>query len=315
MSEEAKRCPVCRCSKLTVFMHGVFDCDDTAVLECADCGLQLLDPMMSEAEEDAYYRDYYEHQKSRHFSPMSMGALQQRALAHYEQYEAVYGGLLQGRRRVLEIGYGSGGFLRFAKSRQPSVELTAIERSETNLEFLRDPQASNLSELTIHGDHDDLALQAQFDLVAAFGVFEHVRDGVGFLRSLRARLADGDSRLVLNIPNKDNPLVYFYDCEAFKKFTYMKQHYFTHTERSLRLLADQVGLEVERFNYLQVWGLDNHLSWLRHGKPRDFARFTELLSEETRSSYNEDLIARKMTDLMMVILRKKRHPISKSPKP
>ena len=61
------------------------------------------------------------------------------------------------------------------------------------------------------------------------------------------------------------------DLEEFKKFTYMKQHYYTFTEQAFHLLAGRTGLKVSKFNYMQVWGLDNQLSWLRHKRPRDFS--------------------------------------------
>ena len=84
------KCPVCKASDITVFMEGVYDCEETNVMECRGCGLQFLDPMMSDEEEERYYRNYYEAQKPRHYKSMSLKDLQQRALSLYEQYEDIY---------------------------------------------------------------------------------------------------------------------------------------------------------------------------------------------------------------------------------
>jgi len=97
-------------------------------------------------------------------------------------------------------------------------------------------------------------------------------------------------------------LVYAYSLEEFKKFTYMKQHYFTFTEKSFQLLAQQTRLKVINYDYIQVWGLDNHISWLNYRKPRDFSDITKLLSKSTLDSYNQDMSQKKMTDVMLAVL-------------
>ena len=60
-------CPVCGSNDIKLFMSGVFDSEKTNVMECEECGLQFLDPMMTEEEEEEYYNGYYQKQKNRHF--------------------------------------------------------------------------------------------------------------------------------------------------------------------------------------------------------------------------------------------------------
>jgi SAM-dependent methyltransferase len=277
-------------------MTGIFDSDTTQVMECASCGLQFLDPMMTPQEEADYYDGYYRKQQTRHFKAMDLPALQQRAYQHYEQYRSIYLELISGCDSIMEMGSGSGGFLRFVRQYRPQAKLVAVERDGENREFLHQCFGDAVDLL----EFPTVAPDARFDLVCGFGVFEHVRDSREFLAGLGGRLS-GKGRLALNVPNKRHALVYAYDLEEFRKFSYMKQHYYTFTEKALTLLAGQAGLRVQKFNYMQVWGLDNHLSWLRYRRPKDFAQITSLLSPQTLASYNEDLIASKMTDLMMVV--------------
>ena len=107
------------------------------------------------------------------------------------------------------------------------------------------------------------------------------------------------------MPNKYTPLVHVYNLDEFQKFTYMKQHYYTFSEKSFEVLALKAGAAVAEFEYLQAWGLDNTLSWLRYRKPRNFWQLTKILSQETLWSYKEDMRKNKTTDLIFVTLKKK----------
>ncbi len=297
MTKQATVCPVCQSSEISVFVHGIFDCEQTDVLECGICGMQFLSRIMPLEEEDAHYHNYYERVSSRHFKTMSMLDIQNRAMTHYLEYREVYAQLVANRRSILEIGCGNGGFLRFARQENSETTLSAIERDKVSRDFVK----TTTPDVVFFPDEDHCRDQ-QFDLVAGFGVFEHVRDGNSFLRRIRP-LISARGILALTIPAKMNPLVYMYDLPEFKKFTYMKQHYYTYTEDSLHILAKQCGYVIDHFTYMQVWSLDNHLSWLRYRRPRDFSDITAQLSPGTLRSYNEDLIRQKTTDLFMVVMR------------
>lgn len=297
--ENMKTCPICGAVDIQLFMEGIFDSDTTNVMECSQCGTQFLDPLMTEEEEAVYYDGYYRNQRSRHFKEMELADQQQRTFEHYEQYKNIYLKLISGCNSILEIGSGTGGFLRFVRLHKPETSLVAVERCKDNITYMKSCFGNDVEILQ---SLNNLGGRS-FDFIGAFGVFEHVRDSRKFLADARALLSI-EGRLALNVPNKYHALVYEYDLLEFRKFTYMKQHYFTFTERSFTLLATISGLTVRTFNYLQVWGLDNHLSWLRYKKPRDFDDISRFLSPQTIDSYNNDLIARKATDLMMVVMGK-----------
>lgn len=297
-------CPLCGCGDITLYMKGVFDCENTSVMECNGCGLQFLDPLMSNEEEQEYYRDYYESQKKRHYDSLSLKDIQNWALKNYVRYKGIYLDLIKDKKDMLEIGSGSGGFLRFLKDNFAKSRIVSIEKSDPNRDFLKDSTQNDFSDITFLKDFSRFGPESQFDLIAAFGVLEHVKDSVLFLETVKRHMKDENSLLAMNIPNKRHPLINLYHIDEFKKFTYMKQHYYTFTERSLEILAEKAGFVIVKFNYIQIWGLDNHLSWLKNKKPQNFNIFTDTLSEETLRSYDKDLINRKMTDLMMVVMKK-----------
>ena len=293
-------CPVCESSKINLFMKGVFDSDATNVMECENCGLQFLDPIMSIEEEEDYYDGYYNKQKKRNFKPMNLADVQLQTYMHYEQYQNIYLKLLNNSKSILEIGSGNGGFLKFIIDNFPDKRIIALERCDNNTKFIREcfkqkvQTIKNLKEIA----------NETFDCICAFGVFEHIRDSKSFLTQLAKHLQK-NGNLALTVPNKHHALVYQYEVEEFKKFTYMKQHYFTFTEESHRLLAAKTGLKIKGFNYMQVWGLDNQLSWLKHRRPRNYSDITSFLSSKTINSYNKDMIRNKTTDLVMATYTRK----------
>lgn len=295
-------CPVCLSNDTFLYMKGIFDSDSTSVIECRNCGLQFLDPMMSDEEENEYYRNYYENQKTRHHINVNLIDISNRAFNHYEQYSEVYYNLIKDANRILEIGSGSGGFIRYIKKHFKDKVICSVEKSEANLAFLNDRNINDFSDVRFFDDLDSLDI-AGFDLIVAFGVLEHIKRSETFINSLRRLLLDAESKIAFSIPHPDNPLVCIYQIEEFRKFIYMKQHHYTFTEKSLRILGEKTGLIVDYFAYMQVWSLDNHLSWLIHKKPKDFSFFTNLLSKETLDDYNSDLIKRKATDIMMVVYK------------
>ena len=281
-------------------MTGIYDSDTTKVMECSNCGLQFLDPLMTTEEEDEYYEGYYQNQRARQFKTMGLSDLQNQAYKHYEEYREIYLDLISNCESVLEIGSGTGGFLKFVSHYKPSIKLVAIERCSDNISYLRSSFGDRVDV------HDSLGSVGgiRFDLIGAFGVFEHLRDSRKFFSDIRTNLTE-NGRLVMTVPNKAHALVCAYGLEEFKKFSYMKQHCFTFSERSFHFLAEQTSMSIEKFSYMQVWGLDNHLSWLQHRKPRDFSNTTSILSQETIQSYSRDLTDRKISDLMMVVLKAK----------
>ncbi len=299
------KCPICGSEDTFVFMKGIFDCNKTSVIECKYCGMQFLDKIMSKDEENEFYIEYYESQKKRQYEKMSLESVQNRSFTHYQNNNEIFNEILKDCDDILEIGSGSGGFLKFILDNYNDKKVISVERSEGNLEFLKNKCQNHFKDIAFYKDLSDIGGDKKFDLVAAFGVLEHARNSRSFLSDALAFLKNGDSKLVLNVPNKYNPFVYLFELEEFKKFSYMKMHYYMFTEKSLEILAEDTGCRINRFYYLQEWGLDNAFSWLINRKPSDFSRFTNFFSEKTMQCYKNDLIKNKMTDSMMVSLLKR----------
>jgi len=280
-------------------MRGIYDCDTTNVMECQACGLQYLFPCMSKKDEKFYYKDYYTKQKSRYSSAKSLIDIQNESYNFYEKYVNLFLDILKETSTILEIGSGAGGFIRFVKKHYKNHKIDAIERDNINIDFIKEC----FNDVDVQKDTIIPPPIKKYDIIFGHGVFEHIYDSRNFLVGLRRYLAK-NGIIVLIVPNKYNPLVYKYDIKKFRKFAYMKQHYYTFSENSISLLAKDTNYQVQGFYYMQRYGLDNHLSWLRYKKPRNYTDMGEHISYNTMEAYDSDLIANKITDIMMFVLKR-----------
>jgi 2-polyprenyl-3-methyl-5-hydroxy-6-metoxy-1,4-benzoquinol methylase len=138
--------------------------------------------------------------------------------------------------RVLEIGYGNGSFIGWARS--TGLEVFGVELNSTLVARAR----ALLGDGRVFQDlHDDgLTRQAgTFSHIVAFDVIEHIRqeDLPGFFARTRSLLA-ADGRVILRFPNGDSP---FGRINQHGDLT----HVTTLGSEKLRYFARQAGFAVE----------------------------------------------------------------------
>lgn len=128
----------------------------------------------------------------------SFGKLE-RHLGYYYDAEIRRAGLAK-IERVLEIGFGNGSFLTYAKSR--GWQVVGTEANET----LVARAASSGFDARAPADLEVMQ-DCQFDLIVAFDVFEHLtlEEMIKILNRLKELLRD-DGALLLRFPNGDSPL-------------------------------------------------------------------------------------------------------------
>ena len=292
------QCPVCN-SNSDVFMKGIFDCETTLVRECNNCKLHFLDPKMTIEEEENYYKNYYDNQKIRQQKEYTMHNIQNNALSHYTDYYDSYHSLIENAENILEVGSGSGGFLKFIIKTTQKKNIYSIEKSESNIKFLK-KEFQNVNFIDSLSDVNNI----KFDLIVAFGVFEHIRNLNSFISELKLLLKDNSSKIVFTVPNVKDVLISFFNLEEYKKFIYMKQHYYVFSKESFYHIAENNNLLVDSIDFIQVWGIDNHLSWLNDRKPQDFHEYTNFISNKLNIEYKKNLISKEMTDLILVCFKR-----------
>jgi SAM-dependent methyltransferase len=112
--------------------------------------------------------------------------------------------LCRGRESILEIGCGSGNFLRRVAERMPDVRAVGLEINE----------AVEVSEFSagfelVHGEFSEFsaAHESEFDLVCSFQVLEHVVDPLRFVQ-LSCTAAKKGGLVVFGTPNAESFLKY-----------------------------------------------------------------------------------------------------------
>lgn len=202
-------CLVCHSARLAPLYTGVRDhygvaSGTFAFLRCDECGSATLDPLPTAARLATLYAHDYT------FKPGAVGEARPRAwVAGLEWrlfYRRGYAARLRiiraltgvGTGRVLEVGCGSGLFLRFLRDAGYGVE--GIDTSKTDVDYARERfglevRAGSLETVTLPVDAYDLALLVY--------VMEHMPDPYDALARIKRTLKPG-GWVVLGLPVIDS---------------------------------------------------------------------------------------------------------------
>jgi cyclopropane fatty-acyl-phospholipid synthase-like methyltransferase len=137
---------------------------------------------------------------------------------------------------LLDVGCGPGFFLNVARAN--GWDTQGLEISDAASHFARETLRLPVTTMSI----DAAALAAeQFDLVTMWDVLEHVADPARALNTVRAALRPGGG-LVLTTGDVESAVARA-SGERWHLYNF-PEHFFFHTERSLRGIAEQAGLRV-----------------------------------------------------------------------
>jgi SAM-dependent methyltransferase len=96
-------------------------------------------------------------------------------------------------RSMLEVGCGNGYVLAAIAERHPAI---AVAGSDLSGAGLRQARARIPSAMLVRADARELPFEAEFDVVGAFDVIEHVHDDEAVLAAIRTALRPGGGLLV-----------------------------------------------------------------------------------------------------------------------
>jgi 2-polyprenyl-3-methyl-5-hydroxy-6-metoxy-1,4-benzoquinol methylase len=183
-------------------------------------------------------------------------------------FAAEFAGIELTGKRVLEIGFGNGSFLAWARARGAMIGGTEIE--ENMLARARDKGFE-----TLPSELGSLAASGRrFDIVVAFDVFEHW-DKPTLITNLKhlAAVLDAGGLLVARFPNGHSPFGRVYQHGDLTHLTALSKY-------SLEQLAVMTGFEVVRVDNAQrvplrrdIWAVLKH-----HWRKRQRARIEVMLS-------------------------------------
>jgi len=219
------RCPVCFSSPA----EKKFTKESYPVHGCTICGCEFLDPQPSDGVlADIYGAQYFLGDHDESFDQRVAALKSATAALYLDQLAPV---LAAGKKRLLEVGCGTGDFLLEAQSR--SLEVSGIEYSPVSVARANQRLGR---EVVLRGTIDDLSLPSDhFDVIAACDVIEHTRSPRAFLERARELLCPGGI-VFLVTPSLDS---WSRKLLGARWMEYKVEHLFYFGQRSLaRLLAD-----------------------------------------------------------------------------
>lgn len=213
---------------------------------CRDCGLVQTSPRMTAGAYaefyDSEYRQLYvgEPTVSEEFfkRQVSQGQKIDRFLSDlgWESY---------GNKKILEIGCGAGGILKYFRDRG-----AVVKGCDLGTEYL-DYGVSEYGLDLVHGSIEDIPKSFEPDLVLYSHVFEHVLDPVGELEKLRS-LCSSRTKIYIEVPGIKNAV------KAYRSdfLRYLQNAHVTHfTARTLENILSLSGFKVNSINdYIQCYG-------------------------------------------------------------
>ncbi|MGH7543686.1 MAG: class I SAM-dependent methyltransferase [Gemmatimonadota bacterium] len=190
MNAERVECPICETDDCEPWGVGY---EGHRFVRCRKCGLRYLNPRRGPQENRSVYRDrYFERHRARERDPEESQQVRERDAA---SIELILRYATPGRPSLLDLGAGTGSFLRLARDSRRFGRLVGADISSAN------EGAFARAGIPLHvGPVSELDL-APFDVVAAHHVLEHVLDPNGFLAAVRRLLVE-DGIMHLLVPNE-----------------------------------------------------------------------------------------------------------------
>jgi 2-polyprenyl-3-methyl-5-hydroxy-6-metoxy-1,4-benzoquinol methylase len=186
----------CRlCDGTDLFVASRFDrwLNPLVNVMCRDCGLIFLDPMPTDAEANAYYKDQFWLRSQGSDEPTAKTIL--KAARHAEGRLTMLSPWLAPGMRILDVGAGGGEFLAAAHRR--GFEVEGVEPSAGYAAY-----AQRKYGIAVHPTplaEADLGAK-KFDLITSNHSLEHMRDPLAALRRMYD-LLQPKGHLYISVPN------------------------------------------------------------------------------------------------------------------
>lgn len=291
-------CPFCTSSQVYVHHPTVWKRSDIHVYHCERCDLVYLFPMFSEEEEKAFYCNYNEHVKSRLVNAKeTMSDQFEASLPEAERRVSSIRSYLNSSMSILEIGSATGAFLQLIRG--DVREVLGIEPSNAHANHMSSLDIPYVSEIAML----NMENRDRFDGIALFHVFEHIRNPLSFLQTLRQKYLIEKGLLWVEVPNVDDALLTLYQCKPFAQFYYQAMHHYYYSAKTLQAVMHKTGFETKELIPVQRYDLSNHLYWLQHGKPGGTGKYSTVFPQSLNSAYTGCLKEHFLCDTLLGIFQ------------
>lgn len=249
------KCLLCQSTESKLVESGIRQDPAGKVWKCKQCGLVYLWPQPTEEELESYYSGTYR-------GDYGSGSVKQRhEWDRREARQRIEQLRIPARCNVLEIGSGSGAFLRYL------YYGIGIEPDENSRRWIN----RNFG-FSLYKSIADLPEGSKFDMIVMFHVLEHLLDPVAFLRELRKYLSPG-GKVVIEVPNVKDIMLWI---PAYRKrYFFQRAHLYYFSKRTLKQVAEKAGFAVTHTD-VQRYNFSSHVRWAISGRNRGDGYFRDL---------------------------------------
>lgn len=287
MLKKLQKCPICGSGDIINSRNSIRDSEAIGVAHCQHCQHTFLNTF---DHIDNEYFEKNEFLESKKIDDHKVADSFQSRLNHFaaenrDRFERI--NQIICNKNVLEFGCGAGGLLRLIEPLCKSI--TGIERTES---FVKQLEQENYQ---IYPNLEDI--KEPCDVILSFHVFEHLPDPISILKTCYEKLKPG-GMIYIEVPNLNDALLSLYDIPEYHEFYYFKDHLHYFTRATLNSVFQQAGIYNVTITGHNRFGLDNHLYWLRHGKPGGHVKWNFLADANeaymqalAKNDYSDTLIA------------------------
>lgn len=215
------------------------------IIKCPLCHLLQLTPQWKEKDLEKIYENYSIKEDFKGYKQKPR---------EYPTYIDKY---LKKTDTILEVGCGLGTNIKRLK--KLGYRIFGIDK---------DKSVCNLGNDIYNVDVKELAFYAGvYDIIYAIHFLEHLKNPMKFINDSYTALTKS-GKLILELPNADEPLLSIYNNTEFYKYYWRPDHLFFFTPNTLQTLISNTLFGGNcKIILKQKYGLFNHLNWLFRRKP------------------------------------------------
>jgi len=242
---ENRKCPACGESDAPP----LFQKEGGTYVKCGNCDMVFLNPVLKDEALYDFYKSNHTVQSEIVESDLSFyGELYNKGLQAIEATSTS-----PSKGRLLDIGCSSGIFLDIAREqgwRTYGVELNR-----------REAEIAKTKEHTIYGDPiENINFDIKFNAVTLWDVFEHIKDGGAFLKTVKSFLSE-DGIVFMQIPSSGSlaAMILHEKCNMFDGL----EHVNLYCKKAVEALLDKNGFEILdcRTVISEIGVINNHLAY------------------------------------------------------
>lgn len=230
-------CPVCAKNDFSLFLDTqdyFLSGEPFSIRQCTACGFKFVNPRPDKDDIGRYYQSdaYISHDAN---NSSLLGRMYKIARIFSIKIKYKTAGRYVSSGRILDVGCGTGEFLKYCKSK--GFDVAGVEPNEKARTFAREvndiPVACSLFDIETG--------PAQFNCVTMWHVLEHLHDLNESIEFVKGRLLPGGVFIVA-VPNCNS-----WDAQKFGKFwaAYdVPRHLYHFTEATMKILAEAHGFEI-----------------------------------------------------------------------